>query len=233
VSDSTTLSQLEALKMRLKRILKCDVELVVNENRSSMLNLLDKKQSGARLSVHRMFLEAPDPVIAAIAHYVRGSRRERPQHNLVLRKFIQEHLAQSDYTHLVDEHRLIHQGKHYDVKEIYDALNKKYFNGELELAITWYGKAPFRRRRRITYGQYLSGLKLIKIHRLLDNPFFPPFFVSFVVYHEMLHSIIPGCVDGRGRFSFHTTAFRKQEKAFEEYERAINWEKINKIKFLE
>lgn len=221
---------LESLKVRLQRLLDIDIELVVNENRSTMLNLLEKQRSFARLSIHKMFLEAPEPVISAIALYVRGSRKDRQVRNLVLREFIQSHLSRHDYTHLVDPKKLVQQGRCYDLKPLYDSLNEKYFEGKLDLSLTWYGALRRKRRARITFGLYVSGLRLIKMHRMLDDPFFPEYFVSFVLYHEMLHSVVPGSTDARGRFCFHDKAFKEREKVFEHYLKATEWEKNNKAR---
>lgn len=216
---------IETFIERLKSYLRCDLELVINENRWTMLNLLEKRATFARLSCHKMFLEAPDPVISAIAHYVRGSRKE----SSVLRQYIQDHLSKSDYTHQVKQHLLVDQGCTYQLRPLYEAINKKYFNQELNLSITWYGRKTRKRTRtRITFGQYVSGLRLIKIHRMLDHPFFPEYFVCFIIYHEMLHSIVDGKMDERGRYCYHSAAFKEREKAFEEYHRAIEWEKKNK-----
>ncbi len=225
------MNSVETLQQRLQRLLNIHVELIVNENRSTMLSLLERQVNYARLSVHKMFLEAPDPVISALAHYVRGTRKERKQRNLLLREFIQSHLSQSDYTHLVKPEALVQKGSTYDLGPLYREIDEKYFNGQLNLSVTWYGSPPkMRRRSRITFGQYLSGLRLIKIHRMLDDPFFPEFFVSFILYHEMLHSVVPGSADGKGRYTFHGRAFKEREKAFEHYQKAIQWEKNNKDK---
>lgn len=222
------MTTLESFKIRLQYLLQMKVELVVNENRSTMLNLLKKERSFARLSVHKMFLEAPDPVISAIAHYVKGTRRNLSERNVILKEFIQRHLACRDYSHLVKSQELVSQGKIYDLKTLYDPLNQKYFNGELDLSLTWFGASSRKRRRRITFGQYFSGLRLIKMHRMLDDPFFPEYFVSFILYHEMLHSVIPGSKDARGRFCVHGKEFKEREKVFEHYHKAVEWEKRNK-----
>lgn len=219
---------LHIFKTRLGRYLGLNFELVINENRSTMLNLLEKRGSFVRLSVHKMFLDAPDVVISAIAHYVQGLRKEKNSRNLILRKYIQEHLAQADYTHLVKQHRLTHQGTVYHLKKIYDEINEKYFCQQLDLSITWYGQSRGPSRTRITFGQYVSGLRLIKIHRMLDDSFFPDYFVSFVVYHEMLHCVIPGSVDRRGRFCFHGLDFKQRERVFEQYAEARLWERENR-----
>lgn len=222
---------IEVFEARLAKYLNLKLELVINENRSTMLNLLEKKRDRARLSVHKMFLDAPDEVVSAIAHYVRGTRKGKSRYNLILRSYIQEHLSQYDYSHLVDKMQLTHEGEVYNLKSLYDEINEKYFQDQLDLSLTWYGAKGRRRgRSRITFGQYLDGLRLIKIHRMLDDAFFPDYFVMFIVYHEMLHCVIPGEVKG-GTFRFHSRNFREQEKRFEHYQRAIDWEKKNKHRF--
>lgn len=207
------------------------LDLVINENRSTMLNVLEKKRGAARLSMHRMFLEAPDRVISAIAHYVRGTIRVSQGEHLVLRSFIQTTLQSYDYSHRIDPKKLVHEGKYYDVGHLYRRLNQQYFDGKLALKITWYGHWGKRNASRVTFGQYYDALKLVKIHRILDDPFFPDYFVSFVVYHEMLHAVVPGYADERGRFRMHGEKFKQREREFEYYEEATAWERKNRLFF--
>ena len=215
------------LKNKLRKLLKHDLELVINENRSTMVSL---QRNRKRLSLHKMFLEAPDPVIAAIAHYVRGMRRDADRQNLVLRGYIQENLSRFDASHL-DRTKLVQKGRIYDLKPLFNQLNRRYFKGELQLRITWFGAWGRSNRSRIVFGQYHDNLRLIKIHRILDDPFFPEFFVRFILYHEMLHAVVPGSVDERGRFCIHGQAFKEREQQFEQYAEAVAWEKKNKQHF--
>lgn len=218
----------EAFKARLCLHLRLNLDLVINENRSTMLSVLEKTPWFARLSIHKMFLDAPDPVILAIAHYVKRTRKDRKHYNLVLRTFIQEHLLRTNYTHLVNHQSLDQDGDVYQLKNMYEQINRDYFENRLHLSITWFGNQKRQRRARITYGQYLDGLRLIKIHRMLDNSFFPEYFVSFIIYHEMLHAVVPGHVDRkRGRYCFHSQEFKRQEKEFKQYHKAVEWEKQN------
>ena len=217
-----------SLKDKLRRFLKRDLELVINENRSTMVSLQKAKK---RLSLHKMFLEAPDPVIEAVAHYVRGTRKDAPKRNLVLRGYIQENLARFDASHRIDRAKLVQKGRVYDLKPFYNQLNREYFNGELELGITWFGSWGRNCRSRVTFGQYHDNLRLIKINRILDDPFFPEFFVRFILYHEMVHAVVTGYVDERGRFCIHGKAFKERERQFEHYEKAAAWEKRNKKHF--
>jgi hypothetical protein len=216
------------LKQRLQSLLRMDVELVLTENRSTMLSLLEKRGGCVRLSVHKMFLEAPDAVISALAHYVRGTRAGRGARNQVLRSYIQTHLSHHDYTHLVDPQKFVQKGKIYHLQPFYDRLNERYFEGKLSLSLTWFGSSRRVKRSHIVFGQYLAGLRVIKIHRILDDAFFPEYFVEFVLYHEMLHSVVPNFQDARGRMCFHGKDFKERERAFEHYYKAIEWEKNNK-----
>jgi len=128
--------------------------------------------------------------------------------------------------------RVIHEGSSYHLKEIYDQVNSRYFEGRLSLQITWYGqlKRRKRRRRHVVFGQYVDALKLVKIHRRLDDPSYPDFFVSFIVYHEMLHHVVPGYMDARGYYRCHGPEFKRREREFEHYQKALVWEKQNHAK---
>lgn len=123
------------------------------------------------------------------------------------------------------------QGGQYDLMAIYNLLNQSYFENKLELKITWFGSAKREARRHRKLGLYCFNDKLIKIHRLLDQPHFPPYFISYVVYHEMLHSVCPPIKAKRGRYRIHHCDFKKKEMEFAEYAIAKRWEEENKKLF--
>lgn len=123
---------------------------------------------------------------------------------------------------------LKHQGEHANLKEIYDKINSAYFENRLNLHITWFGNKESRHRRRIILGSYNQEKKLIKIHRRLDQAHIPPHFLSFIVYHEMLHHLHPPLKARRGRRRIHHLEFAQQEKQFKEYALAKETEKLLK-----
>ena len=123
------------------------------------------------------------------------------------------------------------KGGLYDLKVIYNSLNQSYFDNKLELEITWFGSAQRRARRHRKLGLYCFRDKLIKIHRLLDQPHFPPYFISYVVYHEMLHSVCPPVKAKRGRYRIHHSDFKRKEMEYAEYAVAKRWEEENKRLF--
>ena len=199
---------------RLHSYLPYRLQLVFNENRSTVLSICKH-----RFSIHRLFLDAPEEVIKELARYARG-KKTKP----ALRRYIQ--LARYETDHKIE---LEPQGEVYDLAEIRDELNGNYFDSKLDVQIGWFGKEK-KRRRHITFGQYMNDLKAIKIHKLLDDPFYPRFFVAFVVYHEMLHAVIPGYHDERGHYRLHGPEFKAREKEFHAYRRARQWEKANREK---
>ena len=119
------------------------------------------------------------------------------------------------------------QGEHYDLQQIYDQLNETYFGNRLKLTITWFGSPNRKVKSQRILGLYCFTTTQIKVHRLLDHPHFPPYFVSYVVYHEMLHSVHPPQKKKRGRWKIHHGEFKQSEKCFLEYEQARNFEKQN------
>jgi hypothetical protein len=127
--------------------------------------------------------------------------------------------------------RRIVEGNHYNLKEIYDRVNVHYFEGRLDLEITWFGSQKRAARWKRILGLYDFHQKLIKIHRLLDQPHFPPYFISYVVYHEMLHHLFPPQGVKRGRRKVHHADFKLHEKKFAEYSLVKMWEKENKQSF--
>jgi hypothetical protein len=51
----------------------------------------------------------------------------------------------------------------------------------------------------------------------------PRYFVAYVLYHEMLHHVVPmPVVDGKR--IFHGDEFQLKERVFRHYDRAMRWE---------
>jgi predicted metal-dependent hydrolase len=73
-------------------------------------------------------------------------------------------------------------------------------------------------------GSFSSHTNTIWINPMLDRKNIPGFYVRYIVFHEMLHSIIKEEAKN-GRRSPHSRAFRQRERQFGEYERAMEWEK--------
>jgi hypothetical protein len=103
-------------------------------------------------------------------------------------------------------------GKAWDLHELFDAMNGRYFQGDLpEPMLGW-------TRRPLTYrwGWYSSMVQphgLIVINRLLDDERVPRFVLEGTMYHEMLHMVL-GPEVANGRRVVHTRDFRELELRF-------------------
>jgi predicted SprT family Zn-dependent metalloprotease len=119
------------------------------------------------------------------------------------------------------------RGNVYDLAEIQRELSQRYFSGAVQLDITWGRHGSTRRkhrsRRTIRMGTYFIDEQLIRIHPALDQNFVPRYFVEWVVYHEMLHHVVPMPVVN-GRRIYHSTEFRTRERQYADFERARAWE---------
>lgn len=116
----------------------------------------------------------------------------------------------------------------YNLQEIYQQLNAQYFEGKLDLQIHWFGQREFSPKRRIVLGSYHSQKKLIRIHRVLDRPHVPDYFITFIIYHEMLHHVFPPIERKNRRRQIHHRAFLEEEKRFHNYALAEEFKKTLK-----
>lgn len=195
------------------------LRLKINDNRSTMLSVKWEPDC-AKVSMHRMFLQAPQNVMQALACYLKGEDKKLAPS---IKAYIEHNLQKLDYSHKLDLSQLDTQGRVYDLEKIYHHLNREYFDQTLELHITWFGQRRRRACNRVTFGLYHDPLRLIKINRLLDNKYFPDYFVAYVIYHEMLHYVCPTYVDENGCKHIHSKAFKEREKEFKFFKEAQKW----------
>jgi hypothetical protein len=126
------------------------------------------------------------------------------------------------------------EGRHHDLRAIFDRLNARYFKNALKrYTIMWGRKRRLRPKAYFIFGTIQEEDRMIRIHPLLDANWVPRWFLEFVIYHEMLHSVVPDIYDRkRRRRIVHTEAFTKRERQFPYYTRAQRWEADNLARFL-
>jgi hypothetical protein len=97
----------------------------------------------------------------------------------------------------------------YDLKEIFEDINFRFFNGLMAQPELGWSLRP----SRSTLGHYDPSHHAIILSRALDRPDVPRLAVEYVMFHEMLHLRYP--VEHRGpRRCVHTAEFKQAEKAF-------------------
>jgi hypothetical protein len=201
------------------------VRLVVHDNRSTMVSFR-RLDPFLHYRVHHMFLDAPREVVHALASFAgsgRGMAARRRQAGERIDAYVREHRAR-----IADPRpgRLDPRGRVHDLKTIFDRLNAVNFGGVVDARIGWGPNRGRGRRHTIKTGVYVQDARLIRIHPALDRPQVPEHYVAAVVFHEMLHQVIP-IVEKNGRRVVHGPEFRRRERQYPEYERAKRWEEEN------
>lgn len=210
-----------ALQARLSELIGNPVRLEMHTNRRTMLS--SSRLDGTRtIRLHKMFLEAEEEVVDAVAKFVR--RRDRTA-SKVLGTFIEANRGR--FQSPARPATLEPRGVHHDLTHLLDA-ERRHFTEPTDVLITWGQPAPRRRRRRrsMKLGTYSLEERLIRVHPALDQDWIPTYFVAYIVFHELLHHVTPAEVEN-GRCTFHTRAFVTREKEHPDYARAIAWEKEN------
>jgi hypothetical protein len=214
----------QALERKLTAAYPAPVNLSITDNRQSIIS--HTIEGGVlRVRIHHMFLDAPPIVLDALVRYVTDGDRDA--------SVLVGHYIEANAGRLAKRSRqvpLLTKGKHHDLLSIFQDVNERYFDGAMNALITW-GPRPRRGggrrtnpRRTIRLGSYGAVDRLIRVNPSLDRTWVPRYFVAYIVYHEMLHHVMPG-TRGTGRRSLHPPEFLAREREFRHYERAIGWEK--------
>jgi hypothetical protein len=210
----------QAIERRLKSAFPGPVVLSITDNRHSIVS--HTKSGGVlRVRLHHMFLDAPPQVVRALVRYItRGDR----QASIRVGQYIDVNGDRLDRR--ARRLNLVTKGKRHDLLSIFDDLNERYFGGAVHALVTWGKSRPRRRRPRLTIklGSYSAAERLIRVHPVLDRKWVPRYFVGFIVYHEMLHHMLPAS-RGALRRMLHPREFREREREFWYFERAVAWER--------
>lgn len=222
----------QALERRLRGASTGPVILSITDNRHSIIT--HRVQRGIlHARVHHMFLDAPASVVDALVRYVTARAGGDREASALLSDYIDENGSR-----LARRKRnapLVSKGKHHDLLRLFQEINDRYFDGEVNAVITW-GKASSRParvsrrsrklkpRKSIKLGSYSAVDRMVRVHPALDQTWVPRYFVAYIVYHEMLHHVIPAS-RGLGRVNFHPPEFRERERAFRHFERSMAWER--------
>ena len=106
-------------------------------------------------------------------------------------------------------------GKYHSLENIYRDLNRRYFNNQIEIERIGWGI----RKSRSRLGHYDPIHHTITLSPILDSPSVPGFVLSYIVYHEMLHSVFEGA-SGGGIRRHHPPELRRAEQAYPDFDRA-------------
>jgi predicted metal-dependent hydrolase len=160
---------------------------------------------------------APAPVIEALAYILLSklfSKPAPPEYAHRYRRYLNRRDVRNR-VHLVRRERgrkLVRsaKGRHYDLEQIFEELNFKYFYGLMSRPALGWSLKP----SKATLGHYDPSHHTIVLSSLLDSASVPRLAVEYVLFHEMLHLRHPA--EHRGaRRRVHTPEFKEAEKQFE------------------
>ncbi len=210
--------------------LKGPLSIHVTSNSVSVLSIR-RSGTAVKLRIHRMFLDAGMDIIREVARFIKnGKKGERFP---VLSRFIKENMGRPEKAgpEVPPRHprgTLKPVGKYHNLAAVYESLNRVYFGGEVRCDIGWGRTSRKYAVKKRTLGSYwpASGRHgVIRINPVLDRKHVPSYYVSFVVYHEMLHAYLGvDLEDKKGRRLVHTREFRRRERLFSEHRKAMAWE---------
>ena len=165
---------------------------------------------------------APESVHYAIAHILIAKLYKKPiapTYADRYRRFCSSDVVSRQAQHIRQtrgrKRILSAQGHRWDLDEVFESLNTRFFYGLLgRPTLTWSAHAA---RRML--GHYDAAHNTIVVSRVFDRPDTPRCAVEYLLYHEMLHLKHPVRVKA-GRRCVHSREFQAEERLFPELEAA-------------
>ena len=214
----------EGFQAALEKLARAPLRLILTNNRSSIITVKRLRDGCFQVRLHRIFAEADRATLQALAGFIRRPNR---QNRKGVGDFIRLHLARIEEKPASPRRAapLRAKGKVYDLEQILAQVAREYRIHAAGVRITW-GQATRKRRfRAIRFGSYHEDRKLIRIHPRLDRKEVPRFFVDYIVYHELLHAVVPDRRRSDGKRSCHHREFKQREKQFARFREALAFEK--------
>ena len=188
----------------------------------SINNTIRLRQGQLYVRLSDLLESAPEPVLHAIANILLAKLYRKPVDRTQSARY-RRYVANHD---IAAKARLVRQmrgrkhirsarGHVFDLEEIFDHLNRRFFHGLMgRPQLTW-----SRNYARNRLGHYDPAHNAIVISRVFDQPRIPRYVVEYIVFHEMLHLKHPVKLRGSRR-CVHSREFLEEEKMFPHAEQA-------------
>jgi len=187
------------------------VLLALTRNRVSMVSIRFEWDC-VSVRLHRAFLAAPNEVVSALARYLRSRRKDAWR---IVSAFADRIVPDAPPGIRPVEAR----GKVYNLDAVRRKVTAEFFGRRMPCRVGWGRRGGRRRRarsRHIRYGSYVPSENLVRINPLLDDARVPERFLEYIVFHEMLHAVVPS--EHGVRRQHHTRVFRQFENRFPDVE---------------
>lgn len=183
---------------------------------ASVNNTIRLRGSQVHARLSDLLQGAPVTVLAAIAHILLAKLYGKPVERLQSSRFrryvsSREMRTKAHLLRQVRGRKRIEsaQGRFYDLEEIFEELNRRFFYGLLARPrMTW-----SQVHSRHSLAHYDPAHNTIVVSRVFDHPQVPSYAVEYIVYHEMLHLKHPVRLRGSRR-CVHSAEFQDEEKLF-------------------
>jgi hypothetical protein len=195
------------------------VEFCKFANADSFIRL---ENGSLRVRISDLLAAAPAPVMEALAYILLGKLYRKPVARIYNHRY-RLYLNRRDMrrqAHLVRQIRGRKfvsgpQGAVYNLEEIFERLNRQFFDGLLGMPRLGWSRGV----SRSMLGHFDPSHNAIIVSRIFDQPGRPALGLEYVMFHEMLHLKFP--VDHNGaRRRVHTKDFREAEKKFPQLKEA-------------
>jgi predicted metal-dependent hydrolase len=189
---------------------------------TSLNTTIRLREGELRVHLSDLLEAAPQPILRAIAHILLAKLYRKPidpGHSSRYRRFtLSEPVLKrtEQIRQLRGRKRIVAaKGQHYDLDEIFESLNLRFFHGLLGRPVLTWSEHSARR----LLGHYDAAHNTIMVSRVFDRRNTPRYAIEYLMNHEMLHLKHP--VTARnGRRCVHSRAFQADEKLFPELEQA-------------
>jgi hypothetical protein len=179
-------------------------------------NTIRLAEGRMKLRLSDLLEGAPEPVLKSIVHILLAKIYRKPidaGHSSRYRRYVasRDMVEKAQQVRQLRGRKRLHsaQGVYYDLDEVFESLNTRFFHGLLgRPQMSWSGE-----RARHLLGHYDPAHNAIIISKVFDQARVPRLAMEYIVYHEMLHLKHPVKMRG-GRRSVHGREFREDENAF-------------------
>lgn len=188
------------------------VNLTITDNRISMASVDFSKPQFIKVRLHEEFLKAPEDVVNALKRFLHsGKKSDWRVISGFAKKIVSENIRPAR------RKKKPMAGDVHNLSEIRNDVNRCFFRGRVSCKIEWGNRVVAKKRgrksRSIRYGSWIPDLQMIRINPLLDDDRVPYEFIRYIVFHEMLHSVVPS-EQRSSRNYYHATTFKRLERAF-------------------
>lgn len=180
-----------------------------------------------RLRLHRELPVAEERFLAALEDWLLHGRRARSA-----AAYLDQAIAELSGAAPAQRSRLelAPRGRHHDLSLLLAELLREPRLEPLERLsrtprVGWGRFAHVAPKRGLWLGSYDARQHAIRIHPALDANDVPAFFLSSILFHELLHAVLPPARGPSGRREVHGPEFRAFEQRFPDHRRALEFQR--------